>query len=462
MKRKILIYPFCLHSTVCFFFCELETNIRSTVNQTTYLFMDNIIHNCKDNPEFWEHLVRISEIIKKSKNSITDTSNQNLTNEVEKLKEINEKLLEENRRLNLKIEKLELLLKNPDSTGDNIKNEKSINERLLPTQDTILSENHYDDPDLTDISPVKSQNTESSEFTNDNKGKRKLIFDEDNIFKIDINDNNDFNINKKIKLESQSDDEENPLDVSQIDDSQESNQNNNTSIFQTILTNNNTIKDNKINLTQNPIHNRPWYPEDFIKNPLYEKFVSDKAQNYKSIPKNIANHFMRQQNYIKEVAMKDFNMIALGGNNFKEHIDSLPSNKENYIKNNLITPPQNCKENFSNNLISPIFKFEINKQNLDKYLQYFPNLLRTKKVRNWEIEDSVDNDVCADFLLTQDVQERNKKAKEKSKLKGLKMLFQSCFCVENGKQIGTFIMRDRMLNEKICNSEFVIDISIFQ
>lgn len=435
---------------------------------------------CVNDPLLWEHLIRLSEIVQKLQSEENKTQNITPTksNELERLKEENKNLIEENNLLRERIKKLEFKSNNNDNNE----------ERILLTQDTILSDipNDYRDPDLTDVSPVKSDNgdkTQSSEFYNmtnrssdsqlgttqrAKSSKRRLIFEEGSL----VDDRNRSGSDeKRIKREPTSeDDEDHILDISQVDDSQGSSVLNKVSIFNSVLSSNNTIKDEKINLTHHPILNRPWYPEDFIKNPEYERYVNnDRAKNHKQLPSHISNHFQRQQKHIQSVAMHDFNKLAQGTQKTQDLEINNSFNKENELADcndsTLVTPVQNCKINYNNPMISPMYKFEITKQNLDKYLKYYPNLLRTSKVRSWEItdDDSIDNkDVCADFLLTQDVKEKNNKAKERAKLKGLRMLFQSCFAVEDGKQLGMYIFRNNVFNKHVKNSEFVIDISIFK
>lgn len=416
-----------------------------------------------DDSELWGHLQRISEIVQTYTKS-EEKCDRHET-ELEQLRTENRALIEQNEKLLKRIKLLE------EEKYDDSKNEHD-NSRMLLTQDTILSEpeqleaQYNDDPDLTDASPVKSQNINSSQsFQNDDQplmsnNKRRLF--EDQLLLLD---------SKKIKLESQSDDGNGALKISQVDDSQGSNTINSASIMDNIeahlLKNNNSII--KLNLTSHPKLNRPWYPEDFIKNPEYEKLITDRSVNVETLPAHISNHFKRQMNHIQNISMKEFNHLANGrgdnnaDDNGHKYDDYNDANKENYDgKSMLITPPQDTKRNFSNSLISPLYKFEINEQNLGRYLKYFPNLLRTKRVRNWDIEDSMANDECADFLLTQEVQGKNKKAKERAQLRGLRMLFQSCFVVEDKKQIGTHIFRNNIYNKKVLNSDFVIDISIFE
>lgn len=405
---------------------------------------------CMRDPELWEHLVQLTKIVNKS---ISQETRNCEPNEIDQLRHENEVLRNENELLHKRIQELESCVNDRDVVANYKRERLNGSERLLLTQETVLSENHEDDPDLTDSSPVKSQNSATFRYLNSSQNLQprcsKRLFEE----------NTDANMCKKIKSESQSD--EDLLGISQIDDSQEGSVNNNTSILHTILASNTNISEiQKVDLTQNPTLKRPWFPEDFIKNPEYEKHVNDRSKNRKSVPSHISAHFQRQQKYIQSIALNDFNKVAMG-----EQDELEDSNKENDIREyspGLITPPQNCKTNFKNPFISPMYKFEINKQNLDRYLKYFPNLLRTNKVRNWEVEDSAENDVCADFLLTQDVEEKNSRAKERAQLKGLRMLFQSCFVVENGVQLGTYIFRNKEFNQKVCRSEFVLNLSVFQ
>jgi hypothetical protein len=400
--------------------------------------------------EIWEHLVEITELIgSKSQKLIED---QKL--EIKSLKHENKRLQKRNKELIDKLFELELLL-------NKSKQEDKENERVLLTQDTILSEsdtngleyNHGNDPDLTDASPVKGESESMEGFSSNSEKYAELV--KRRLFHEQLETSGA----KKFKTEPLSDDH--IFEVSQIDDSQGSDLLNNTLMFNNIGNNNNNKTNrsasDKVDLTKNFQLNRPWYPEDFIKNPEYEKHVNDRSVHIKSLPKYISDHYERQQKHIRSIAMKEFNNIS-----------TLSSDKENFnpIENNykygLITPPQNVSLNYQNELISAIFKFEINKENLSKYLKIYPNLLRTNKVKDWDLEDSLSNDVCADFLLTQEVQDKNKKALEKAQLKALRMLFQACFVVENGKQIGRYIFRNPALNQIICKSDFVIDLGIFK
>lgn len=405
---------------------------------------------CMRDPDLWQHLVELTQIVNRS--ILGDTRNSHLV-ELHKLRQENEALRQENNLLHEKLKEFDFRDVDREMVAEYKKEKLSGSERLLLTQETVLSEVRDDDPDLTDSSPVKSHSLEnySNFFPADNTQSRssKRCFE----------GSTDDGIVKKIKTEPLSDDA--LLDISQIDDSQEGNSINNTSILHTVLSNNNSTRSRKIDLTENPLLRRSWFPEDFKKNPVYEKYVNDRSKDRKSVPNHISAHFQRQQQHIQSIAIHDFNKVAMGTQEFE---DFESSDKENNVINetsNLITPPQDCRLNFKNPAISPMYKFEINKQNLSKYLKYFPNLLRTNKVRNWEVEDSAENDVCADFLLTQDVQEKNNRARQRAHLRGLRMLFQACFVVENGTQLGAYIFRNKDFNEKVCKSEFVLDLSVF-
>ncbi|CAI8494670.1 unnamed protein product [Pichia kudriavzevii] len=244
---------------------------------------------------------------------------------------------------------------------------------------TSQSEIYDEDPDLTDISPTKSeQDSQTSNVSNVSFPKRRLL--EESL---------DFDNVKKIRVESD-------VDVSQIYDSQGSNQHEECVDFHSLLSN------KKINLTGNPKMNRPWYREDFTTNPEYVEYISDRGVPIKMLPPHIHSS-------IREVC-----------------------------------------------------KYEINASNLDKYLKTYPNILKSDTAREWEVEDSLQtSDVCADFLLTQEVLERNAMARERSGLKGLQMLFQACLVVEGGKQVGKYVFKKEEYNTLVCSGNFVIDLGVF-
>ena len=408
---------------------------------------------CMRDPELWEHLVQLTQIVNRSISGETRNCD---SVELDKLRHENEALREENKQLHERLKKFEFWDVDREMLAEYKKERLSGSERMLLTQETVLSEVRDDDPDLTDSSPVKSQNLGSfSNFFPSNNSQSRSS-------KRHFEDTTDDGIVKKVKTEPLNDDV--LFNISQIDDSQEGNAINSTSILHTVLTKNNPDRCQKIDFTENPVLRRQWFPEDFMKNPEYEKYVNDRSKNRKTVPNHISAHFQRQQKHLQSLAMHDFNKLAMGTQNSEGYQDFESSDKENNMiggTSKLVTPPQDCILNFRNSAISPMYKFEINKQNLNKYLKYFPNLLRTNKVRSWEVEDSAENDVCADFLLTQDVQEKNSRARERAQLRGLRMLFQACFVVENGTQLGAYIFRNKEFNEKVCKSEFVLDLSIF-
>lgn len=416
--------------------------------------------------ELWSHLVKISELLKDEK---TQKILHDQKVEIESLKRENQILKKRNMELEEKVNQLTNKSENDGNfqqlTQDTILSDVGSNrndnqagtnslpankqnyslQRILLTQDTILSDTETntnikqedeEDLDLTDASPIKSEpdfDNCLNGYTEFTKSAKRQLFSE----------HLDTTKSKKIKCEIMSDDPF--LDISQVDDSQEYD-----------LQDNNPIIEEKINLTKNPKFHRFWYPEDFIKNPEYERYVSDKATNIKSLPKFISKHYERQQAHIKSVAMEDFNRIATVLKD-KENIDP-KQNKQTEP----ITPLQDPDLNYKNPAISSLYKFDINKENLSKYLKFYPNLLRTTKVRDWDIEDSLSDDICSDFLLTQDVQRNNLKAIEKSQIKALRMLFQSCLVVEDSKQVGRYIFRNDEYNQKVIRSEFLIDIGIFK
>ncbi|GMM46578.1 hypothetical protein DAPK24_031530 [Pichia kluyveri] len=355
------------------------------------------------------HLIEISKIVQNKK--------------LQKLEHENEKLRERNESLEREI----LSLKNE------LSNRTNNNTKTNLTQDTIISENgNDDDSDMTDISPIKSQQEPDILIKSEASTKRILFStnseneDEDG----DDDDNDSYDLsNKRIKKES---------------------------IFSHIIK-----EAPKINLSSHPYANRSWYPEDFIKNPEFERQIGDRAVSINSLTKHISNYYKRQQDYMRSIAIKDFTKISELKNYHDDKNEKDKDVDENGVK--LITPIQNADIHFRNNNISPIYKYEINKDNLDKYIRAYPNILRSDKVKNWEIDDSLEyNDVCEDFLLTQEVKDKNEKARERSRLKAVYMLFHSCFIVENGKQVGNYIFKREEFNKLVCNSNFVIDEMIFK
>ena len=226
----------------------------------------------------------------------------------------------------------------------------------------------------------------------------------------------------------------------------------------------------KMNFSQNPILERPWYPEDFIKNPKFERYINDRSVHLNSLPADIREFYIRQKEHLKAIATRSFKDLTketqknLYSDPFTPEDEDVEEQQQKYTKHaDLITPLQDPEYNFTNLPISSTIKFEINKSNYQTYLRYYPNILRTNKVRTWDIEDSKDiNDVCGDFLLTQEVQNRNEKAREKSRIRALQMLFQACFNVKDGKQVGSYVFRKDEMNMRVCNAGFVIDIGIFQ
>jgi hypothetical protein len=231
------------------------------------------------------------------------------------------------------------------------------------------------------------------------------------------------------------------------------------------------IKKEKVNFSHNPILERPWYPEDFIKNPKFERYINDRSVHLNSLPTDIREFYFRQKEHLKAIATRSFKDLTketqqnLYSDPFTPEDEDVEEQqqKKDTKHASLITPLQDPEYNFTNLPISSTIKFEINKSNYQTYLRYYPNILRTNKVRTWDIEDSKDiNDVCGDFLLTQEVQKRNEKSREKSRIRALQMLFQACFNVKDGKQVGSYVFRKDELNMRVCNGGFVIDIGIFQ
>jgi hypothetical protein len=229
-------------------------------------------------------------------------------------------------------------------------------------------------------------------------------------------------------------------------------------------------KKEKMNFSQNPTLERPWYPEDFIKNPKFERYINDRSVHLNSLPTDIREFYIRQKEHLRAIATRSFKDLTketqrnLYSDPFTPEDEDVEEQQQKDTKHaSLITPLQDPEYNFTNLPISSTIKFEINKSNYQTYLRYYPNILRTNKVRAWDIEDSKDiNDVCGDFLLTQEVQNRNEKAREKSRIRALQMLFQACFNVKDGKQVGSYVFRKDELNMRVCNGGFVIDIGIFQ
>ena len=363
----------------------------------------------KDNESnLCSHLIEISKIVQNKK--------------LQELEHENEKLRERNESLEREI----LSLKNE------LNNRTNNNTKTTLTQDTIISENgNDDDSDMTDISPIKSQQEPDILIKSEASTKRILFStNSENEDEDDDDDNDSYDVsNKRIKKES---------------------------IFSHIIK-----EAPKINLSSHPYANRSWYPEDFIKNPEFERQIGDRAVSINSLTKHISNYYKRQQDYMRSIAIKDFTKISELKNYHNDKNEKDKDVDENGVK--LITPIQNADIHFRNNNISPIYKYEINKDNLDKYIRAYPNILRSDKVKNWEIDDSLEyNDVCEDFLLTQEVKDKNEKARERSRFKALYMLFHSCFIVENGKQVGNYIFKREEFNKLVCNSNFVIDEMIFK
>lgn len=419
--------------------------------------MDDSSSLSNSNSELWCYLKKISDIVQ-SRTGRQQPSDGVSHMEVERLKQENQELRVHIGLLQRRIEELEAVSGNA-ADGEN----ERLSDCPLLTQETVLSEpeqahpnlSDVADAELTDSSPMKTPQKHHSvdvSVATDAGVRKRGLFEEH----LRVSES------KKIKVGSQESDlfDRSP-NQTQVEDSQGSDFMYH-SVGNNDLPHDNTVgmnrergtRTHKLDLSRNPNMKRQWYPEDFIKNPDYEKYVTDRSVNITSLPEHIANHYRRQINYIRSVATEKFDNISGDGK-----VQTLEKRHEN---DRYMTPLQDIGRNYAIECIPPFYKYEINKSNLSQYLKLYPNILRTNKVRNWDLDDTNVHDVCSDFLLTQEVKSRNNESKERAHIKALGMLFQACFVVENGKQLGRYVFRDNKLNENVCKSEFTIDTEIFK
>lgn len=109
-------------------------------------------------PDLWQHLVELTQIVNRS--ILGDTRNSHLV-ELHKLRQENEALRQENNLLHEKLKEFDFRDVDREMVAEYKKEKLSGSERLLLTQETVLSEVRDDDPDLTDSSPVKSHSLEN-------------------------------------------------------------------------------------------------------------------------------------------------------------------------------------------------------------------------------------------------------------------------------------------------------------
>lgn len=216
-----------------------------------------------------------------------------------------------------------------------------------------------------------------------------------------------------------------------------------------------TVDTSLVNLTQHPRYNRPWYPEDFVRHPLVAAHVGDRSVPLSQLPIQIQDYYVRQGAHLKALQSSKLSDV---------HPESVSLATTQRQGSEIVQPSIdfNLETAYTDARISNIYKFEINAENLDLYLRYYPNLLKTVKVRQWDIPDE-SADASDDFMQTQYVKERNAIKREESRKRALLMLFHSVFLVDgSGEQVGSWIFKDNQLNESVRTGKAVIDLSVFR
>lgn len=215
------------------------------------------------------------------------------------------------------------------------------------------------------------------------------------------------------------------------------------------------IKPSLVDMTRHPRYNRPWYPEDFVRHPLVAAHVGDRSIPLSQLPIQIQDYYIRQGAQLR--ALQNSRLPDV----HPSTVDLAVTQGEGPC---IVRPGVDIgiEAAYADTRISSVYKFEINSENVDKYLRYYPNLLKTAKVRQWNVPDEC-GDASDDFMQTQYVLERNALNREKSRKRALLMLFHSVFLVDgHGEQVGCWVFKDERLNESVRMGEAVIDIAVFR
>ncbi|GME73671.1 unnamed protein product [Ambrosiozyma monospora] len=257
------------------------------------------------------------------------------------------------------------------------------------------------------------------------------------------------------------------LSLSNHNHNQHNNRNNNFKFKLKIPRSINPKGQNKIiNLTQNPLRNGPWWPEDFKINPLTNFGQDHELQNLRKLDSSLVHKITKLQSdfqiaYLKELATKKFRHVAqltqtqtqpqqpnpntnspFRNPNF-DHNPNPNSNSNNSSSNNPPTHPTPY-ETLTNPAIDPIFKHKINKLNYHIYANKLnlttlsstssSSTSSTSKVKLWlqdtKLEDSPPGHERSEFPTTQQVEIDRLKSAKRSAVRALQFLVQAVLMVQ--------------------------------